>query len=99
MSDIKIEEGEFYAFINKMKYYIESSSGYVPEELKEAGAVLVKYIEQKQNIRGLMLERKTYYNFYINNRFSHQEEAAAAYKRYLDIKNKIKHIQEENDYE
>lgn len=92
MADIKIEEGEFYTFINKTKQYIELASGYIPEELNETGRALGKYIEEKQLLRGLMLERKAYYDFYISNRFRNQEEAASAYKKYISIKNNIDSI-------
>ena len=92
MADIKIDEFKYYTFLNMVKSYIkdvENSDKAI--KLKEKSDVILKYIDDEFELRQYMLERKAYYDFFINNRFTKPEEANSAYRMYKEITHKLKY--------
>lgn len=89
MADIKIDEIEFYTFMNSVEMYIRTSMDNAPEEIKNSGKMILDTIKNYQDIADLKSKRKMYYDFYINNRKSNSIEANQAYKNYLEIKEEL----------
>lgn len=89
MGNIKIDEVEFYTFLNIVDSYIRESSSYAPEEIKNNANNIKKLIRNYQYRSELKIKRKAYYDFYINNRYINPTEAKEAYKKYLQIKEEI----------
>lgn len=91
MSDIKVDDTEYYAFLNSVETFLKDLD---PEKItvnqKNQMEMIEEYINNQFELRRDRLERKAYYEFYINNRYSKPEEANKAYRQYKEVNHKLK---------
>lgn len=87
MADIKIDEIEYFIFLNTVKIFIDE----LDQDLKDSNKaqVIQNYLKGEFERRDMMRERKMYYDFYIMNRFTKPEDANKAYQKYKELKSKL----------